>query len=168
MPAKTKHRVIIDTNLWISFLLTSDYSKIDPLFSSEHIVLLFSQELVDEFIEVAGRPKFRKYFSLADLEDLLTKVRTKAEFISVTSDIEICRDPKDNFLLALANDGKATHLLTGDKDILVLQKIGNTKIVTMTEYFSKSIARTPKIYFATNVGGGKVHHQQFAVGLCYD
>ena len=137
MPAKTKHKIVIDTNLWISFLLTSDYSKIDSLISSEHIILLFSQELVDEFIEVAERPKFRKYFSLADLEDLLTKARTKAEFISVTSDIKICRDPKDNFLLALAQDGKATHLLTGDKDLLVLHKIGKTKIITINEYLSR-------------------------------
>ncbi len=137
MATKTKHRIVIDTNLWISFLLTSDYSKIDPLFSSKYIVLLFSQELIDEFIEVAQRPKFRKYFSLADLEDLLTKVRTKAEFISITSNIDICRHPNDNFLLALAQDGKATHLITGDKDLLVLQKIGKSKIITKTEYLSK-------------------------------
>jgi putative PIN family toxin of toxin-antitoxin system len=137
MATKTKHRIVIDTNFWISFLLTNDYSKIDHLFSSENIVLLFSQELIDEFIEVAQRPKFRKYFSLADLEDLLTKVRAKAEFISVTSNIEICRDPKDNFLLALAQDGKATYLITGDKDLLVIQKIGKSKIITITEYLSK-------------------------------
>ena len=138
MATKTKHRIVIDTNLWISFLLTRDYSKIDPLFSSENIVLLFSQELIDEFIEVAQRPKFRKYFSLEDLKDLLIKVRATAEFISVTSSIEICRDPKDNFLLALAQDGKATFLITGDKDLLILQKIGKTKITTITEYLSKS------------------------------
>ena len=138
MAKKTKHRIVIDTNLWISFLLTSDYSKIDPLFSSENIVLLFSQELIDEFIEVAQRPKFRKYFSLEDLKDLLIKVRATAEFISVTSIIEICRDTKDNFLLALAQDGAATYLITGDKDLLILQKIGKTKITTITEYLSKS------------------------------
>ena len=56
MATKAKHRIVIDTNLWISFLLTSDYSKIDPLFSSQGIVLLFSQELIDEFIEVAQPP----------------------------------------------------------------------------------------------------------------
>ena len=102
MPAKTKHKIIIDSNLWISFLLTSDYSRIDTLLSNETIILLFSQELIDEFVDVAQRPKFRKYFSLDDLENLLLKVRAKAKFISVTSIIDICRDPKDNFLLALA------------------------------------------------------------------
>lgn len=61
MPAK-KHRIIIDTNLWISFLLTNDYSKVDKLFADNAITLLFSQELIDEFTEVAQRPRFRKFF----------------------------------------------------------------------------------------------------------
>lgn len=134
MQAKAKHRIIIDTNLWISFLLTNDYSKIDPLFTNNNITLIFSQELIDEFIEVTQRPKFKKYFSLPDIEDLLKRVRKKAVFISVTTTITTCRDPKDNFLLALAKDGKATHLLTGDKDLLVLGNIGKTKILTLTEY----------------------------------
>ncbi|ODT34825.1 MAG: putative toxin-antitoxin system toxin component, PIN family [Niabella sp. SCN 42-15] len=71
MAAKAKHKIVIDTNLWISFLLTSDYSKIDRFFLRENIVLLFSQELIDEFIEVAQRPKFRKYFSLGTLSPLV-------------------------------------------------------------------------------------------------
>ena len=134
MPVKRKHRIVIDTNLWISFLLTSDYSKIDPMFADNKITLLFSQELIDEFVEVAQRPKFRKYFPIDDLEDLLKKIRTKAEFISVTSIVDLCRDPKDNFLLALAQDGNSTHLLTGDKDLLALEQVGKTKILTITNY----------------------------------
>ena len=129
-----KHKIIIDTNLWISFLLTSNFSKIDTLFEDTGITLLFSQELIDEFIEVALRPKFKRYFSLDDIEELLTKVRTKAKFIAVTSKVDRCRDPKDNFLLALAKDGKATHLITGDQDLLVLKKFGRTNVLTMSEY----------------------------------
>lgn len=136
MPAKTRHRIVIDTNLWINFLLTSDYTKVDSLFDDNNMTLLFSQELIDEFVEVAQRPKFRKYFSIDDIEDLLKIVRAKAQFISVTSVVDLCRDPKDNFLLALAQDGNATHLLTGDKDLLVLEKAGKTKILTITNYLT--------------------------------
>jgi len=129
-----KHRVIIDTNLWISFLLTKDFAKIDSLFNSGCLILLFSQELLDEFIEVAQRPKFKKYFSVTDLQSLVQKMRTIAEFISATSNVKLCRDKKDNFLLALAKDGKATHLITGDKDLLVLDKVGSTEILSMRDY----------------------------------
>ena len=131
-----KHRIIVDTNLWISFLLTKDLAKLDLLFSSNKLTLLFSQELLDEFVVVAQRPKFKKYFSLADLEDLLLQINTKAEFIAVTSSVAVCRDAKDNFLLSLAVDGKATHLLTGDKDLLILGQQTRTSILTIAEYLA--------------------------------
>jgi putative PIN family toxin of toxin-antitoxin system len=136
MPIK-KGRIIIDTNLWISFLLTANISKLDKFFSDESIVLLFSEELLEEFIEVAGRPKFKKYFSLRMLENLLGQIRLRAEFINVTTVINLCRDPKDNFLLSLAKDGHADFLITGDNDLLVLKKLDKTKILTLTEYLSR-------------------------------
>ena len=126
-------RIIIDTNLWISYLLTKD-SKLDRLLSDNLITLLFSQDLITEFIEVARRPKFRKYFSASDLEALLVSISTKAIFIEIFSAVDISPDPKDNFLLALAKDGNATHLLTGDKELLSLKKFGKTKIVTIRNY----------------------------------
>src|SRR5471030_1709764 len=119
---KIKHRIVIDTNLWISFLLTKDLSKVDSLLKGNHIVLLFSQQLLEEFIEVSQRPKFRKYFSSQDIDILIATINIKAEFITIKSSIALCRDPKDNFLLTLAKDGKASHLITGDKDLLILKK----------------------------------------------
>lgn len=71
------------------------------------------------------------------MEDLLNKMRTKAAFIAVFSTIDLCRDPKDNFLLALVKDGNASHLFTGDKDLLVLKKVGKAKILTITDYLTK-------------------------------
>ncbi|MCX6336485.1 MAG: putative toxin-antitoxin system toxin component, PIN family [Bacteroidetes bacterium] len=133
---KVKHRIIIDTNLWISFLLTKDLSKIDSLLKGNHAKLLFCDELLEEFIEVANRPKFKKYFSQSDIKSLLGKIHTKAAFITIKSAINLCRDPKDNFLLALAIDGNASHLITGDIDLLVLNKIGSTEIVSITNYLS--------------------------------
>jgi len=134
--AKRKNRVIIDTNLWISFLLTKDFSKLDKIIADKKIMLVFSEELVEEFIEVAQRSKFRKYFAADDTEDLLLKIRYRATFINVSSNVTACRDPKDNFLLSLAVDGQATHLITGDKDLLVLEKFDQTKILTISEYLT--------------------------------
>ena len=131
-----KHRVIIDTNLWVSFLLSKDFAKLDHFFATEKLTLLFSHELLNEFVAVAQRPKFKKYFALANLDELLLQLSIKAEFITVTSAVEICRDAKDNFLLSLAMDGKATHLLTGDKDLLVLKRQNKTRILTIAEYLT--------------------------------
>jgi putative PIN family toxin of toxin-antitoxin system len=137
MPRK-RHRVIIDTNLLISFLINSDFSKLERLLVSKKITLLFSQELIDEFVEVARRPKFKKYFTDTGIQELLTQISTRAEFIDVISKVEASTDPKDNFLLSLAKDGKATHLLTGDKELLSLKKFIKTELITITEYLAKS------------------------------
>lgn len=120
MPSQ-KNRVIIDTNLWISFLLTKDLSKFDSIIADNEITLIFSQDLVDEIVELTQRNKFKRYFELDNVKSLLVKIRARAIFIEVTSEINACRDPKDNFLLSLSVDGNATHLLTGDKDLLILQ-----------------------------------------------
>ncbi len=136
MPKK-EDRVILDTNLWISFLLTTGFVKLDSIFENPNIKLVFSKELLEEFIEVSQRPKFRKYFSLTDLQDLLFSIKEQALFVPVKSTVTVCRDPKDNFLLALAKDSKATHLITGDKDLLELKTFGKTKIVTIARYLDK-------------------------------
>ena len=133
---KQKDRVIIDTNLWISFLLTGDFSKFDSIITDNEITFIISAEFIDEIVEVIQRIKFRKYFKMDDVERLLLKIKLRADFIEVTSEIKKCIDPKDNFLLSLSQDGNASHLLTGDKDLLVLKRFGQTKILKITEYLS--------------------------------
>lgn len=129
-------RLILDTNLWISFLISSKYEKLDKLLFNQECKLLFSEELLGEFVAVSKRPKLRKHISKDELEDLLETIDQVAEFVNVTSDVIECRDPKDNFLLSLAVDGKADYLLTGDKDLLVLEKIGDTDIKTISEFLN--------------------------------
>ena len=129
-----KDRIIIDTNLWLHFLITKSYPALEKIFTEKFVTLLYSQDLIDEFIEVAKRPKFKKYFNSNDLQELLLGMSRRAHFIEVSSRVILSRDPKDNFILSLAKDGKATYLITGDKDLLVLKKFGKTKIVTLGEY----------------------------------
>lgn len=129
--------LILDTNLWISFLISNNYEKLDELLFNQECKLLFSQELLEEFLTVVERPKLKKYISDEDLAYILETFDEVAEFVNVTSEITECRDPKDNFLLSLAVDGKADYLLTGDKALLVLKKIGDTKIKTISDFFDR-------------------------------
>jgi len=139
-------RVVLDTNLWISFLITKDFSKLDEIIFTKQCVLLFSNELLEEFLEVAKRPKFRRFFSQTDIENAIETIDEFADFVTVYSTTEVCRDPKDNFLLSLSLDGRADFLLTGDKDLLVLEKFAETKIVTMSEFLNDSSLDDPKIH----------------------
>lgn len=134
-----KTRTILDTNLWISYLISKNLAKIDRLFELDELILIFSEELLEEFVEVANRPKFRKYFELEDVEELLNLFEEYGEVVVVTSNVAECREEKDNFLLALARDGKADFLVTGDEDLLVLKTYESTEILNYSDFESRVI-----------------------------
>ena len=134
------HKIIIDTNLWISFLLTNQFSFLDKLLTKKKVKLAFSGELLAEFLEVVKRPKLSKYFKTEDLEKIIEIINQYAEFYPVNSTVEICRDEKDNFLLALAKESKANFLITGDKDLLVIKKFELTEIITIAEFKTNIIS----------------------------
>ena len=131
---KQRCRIIIDTNLWISFLLSKKFNFIDKLMDSGKVELVFCTELLTELAEVASRPKLRRYFTTEDWELIFRIIDQYAVYIPVVSSITICRDPKDNFLLSLAKDAKANYLLTGDNDLLVLKVFNVTQIITITKF----------------------------------
>jgi putative PIN family toxin of toxin-antitoxin system len=132
---RNRHRkIIIDTNLFISFLITRNYTRLNDILFSTEWLLIFGDELIGEMVEVARRPKFRRFFSITDIEDLLTTLYKHGRFVAVKTEVSVCRDPKDNFLLALAVDGQAEFLLTGDQDLLVLEKYDKTIIITIADF----------------------------------
>ncbi|MDR2938015.1 MAG: putative toxin-antitoxin system toxin component, PIN family [Prevotellaceae bacterium] len=130
----SKHKVVVDTNLWVSFLLTKRFNFIDEVLDSGVATLVFSQELLAELLDVVARPKLKSFFATRDLDTLLYLIEDKALFYEVGTVVSACRDEKDNFLLALAQESGADYLLTGDKDLLVLKKFGLTNIITLATY----------------------------------
>ncbi|TAD84852.1 MAG: putative toxin-antitoxin system toxin component, PIN family [Bacteroidetes bacterium] len=82
----------------------------------------------------ARRPKFRRFFSAADIEEILETIDEYADVVKVQSKINVCRDPKDNFLLSLSIDGNAVLLLTGDKNLLNMTKFGEAAIITISDF----------------------------------
>ena len=130
-------KIILDTNLWISFLISKKFSDIDSLIDNKKIRLVFSEELITEFIDVVNRPKFEKYFSKKDIARILNLFDQYGQLTDVKSDINICRDKKDNFLLNLSIDSKADYLITGDNDLLILEKIEHTRIINFTDFLKQ-------------------------------
>lgn len=112
MPKNKSLRIVIDTNLWISFLISDRQRRLDNLLYSGSTRILFSKELLDEISSTITKPKLKKYFSPNALEEMLLTLEAYIELIEVKSQVKVCRDPKDNFLLALSKDGNANFLLT--------------------------------------------------------
>lgn len=130
-------KVILDTNIWISFLISRDLSFLDDFVEKGKVKLVFSAELLHEFISVAQRPKFKKFFSDSDLKEIIQVIEKYGILTKVSSKIGQCRDIKDNFLLDLAIDSKAAYLVTGDNDLLEIKSIKRTKILSITDLISK-------------------------------
>ena len=114
-------RLVIDNNLHISSL----FSPMGPpaqviLLCIEHYVGLRSSETRAELDRKLNEPKFTARFPPAVLAEV---ERTFIDFfvhVEVDTVITACRDPKDDKFLALALDGQADVIVTGDQDLLIL------------------------------------------------
>jgi len=114
-------RVVLDTNVVVSALLldeSASRSAFDRAFEKGGVLL--SLPVLAELDEVLARPKFRKYVSEEDVRLFLAAYVRKAEWIEIAESIRACRDPKDDKFLELAASGHATHIISGDDDLLSL------------------------------------------------
>jgi hypothetical protein len=133
MPRKKRVKIILDTNFWISYLISDKIKYLDKFLYSKEVQLIFSNELLEEFLIVSQRVKFKKFFDFADIEKLLELIDNYGKIVKVTSNLKLCRDTKDNFLLNLAKDAKVDYLVTGDNDLLELENIEKTKIISLKD-----------------------------------
>jgi putative PIN family toxin of toxin-antitoxin system len=92
--------------------------------------LLISQATLEELNEVLRRPRFDRYVTEDERMQFLTALVEAAELVAVTDVVTDCRDPKDNKFLELALNGRATCLVTGDNDLLVLNPFRGVPIMT--------------------------------------
>jgi hypothetical protein len=86
---------------------------------------------------VTQRPKLQKYFSAEKVKELLELLAIIGVSIEIRSEVSLCRDAKDNFLLALAKDSQANFLITGDADLLTLGSFAGTKIMTYHNFLDQ-------------------------------
>ena len=127
-------KVIIDTNLWVSFIILKKYNLLDNFLFSGKVRLLFSKELISEIQQTIVKPKLKAYFVDNALDKMLSAFEPFTDLIEVETRVKICRDSNDDFLLSLSKDGKADYLITGDNDLLDLKTFGKTKIVTIKDF----------------------------------
>jgi putative PIN family toxin of toxin-antitoxin system len=134
MKKSKKLRIVVDVNCWISSLLKPAFKiRLRTVFDATYC-LLVSEPLFQELDRVVQKPYLAERINRTDYKRLVSLLQDNAELVDVYSVVEVCRDPKDNFLLALAKDGNADYLITGDDDLLVLETFEKTKIVKLTDF----------------------------------
>ena len=138
MAIKKKQTIVIgDSNIWISLLInpTKNAFLIDALNNSS-LRFLICKQLLEEIQNVALREKFRKWFDESLIQDLMTVLKSKCHNLEIIEkEHPDLRDPKDNFIITLAEQGKADIIVTGDKDILDIEnKLGKTKVIQLAQF----------------------------------
>lgn len=83
--------------------------------------------LLQELREVLLRDRFRRWIPLEDVEEYLQALTLLSEEVVDPPSqglAGVCRDPRDDYLIFLAERVQATLLVSGDKDLLSLNRSG--------------------------------------------
>ena len=124
-------RLVFDTNVVVSAVLFLASVPARALELGQAAGrLLASDETADELRRVLMRTKFDRYVPSEERARFLGRVLDDAILVEIIEAIDDCRDPQDNKFLELAVSGDATHLVTGDDDLLVLHPYRGVAIVT--------------------------------------
>ena len=138
---KNKTVVIFDSNIWISFMIGKTILKLKEIIAEGKIEIIVTDNLIDEIEAVAPRKRFERYFKDSDIKEFFEYLNSISRKVEIESEVNICRDDKDNYLLALAQDCKADYIVTGDKDLLELKQFEETKIIRFNEFIESTSER---------------------------
>lgn len=131
-------RVALDTNMFVSTIIAASSVPAEAiakalqtasvLYRWKRGTRLKKYQCVRSSIDIRRLP-----FAAAYLDFLQEAV----DFVSVHTKATICRDVRDDKLLALALDGNADLIVTGDKDLLVLNSFEGIPIITPLDYLAR-------------------------------
>jgi putative PIN family toxin of toxin-antitoxin system len=115
--------IVVDTNVFVSAAISGRGPVVQLLqaVSAGTVDLVLSPQLLTEMREVLGRPKFRRWISEEDAEAFVDAIEMVARVVDDPPSegfAPVTRDPKDDYLIFLAEEVQATFLVSGDKDLL--------------------------------------------------
>ncbi len=130
-------RAVFDNNVLVSAALLAGIPRkaFDKLL--ERGSVLVSVPVLLEIADVLNRPKFDAYVTQDERMRFMVSFLKVAEMIEINETFNVCRDPKDDKLLDLAICGEASFIVTGDKDLLVLNSFRGVEIITPRELLDR-------------------------------
>ncbi|MCM0604895.1 MAG: putative toxin-antitoxin system toxin component, PIN family [Xanthomonadaceae bacterium] len=130
-------RAVIDTNVFASgiFWKGPPYKILDAWVVGK-FKMIATAEILNEYETVIGDLSTR--YGYTEKQRILELVKLNAEFVSpVLFTKPVCRDPKDDMFLSAALAGNAKYLVSGDKDLLVIDVFKGISIIKPKEFLSK-------------------------------
>ncbi len=132
-------KVVIDTNQFVSSLISRKgaSAKLLTMWRQHEFLLILSREIVEEIHRVLSYSSIVQKYKITkkDTESLSALIEHEAIVLPQPPAVNVIKDdPDDNKILACALAVKADFIVSGDKDLLRLQKFENTMIVNVSEF----------------------------------
>jgi putative PIN family toxin of toxin-antitoxin system len=127
--------IVFDTNVHVSAVLKPGSTAARAVaIGIEFYVPLLSAETATELADVFSREKFDRHITQAQRERYLRDFLPSCRFLTVTSRVSACRDPRDDKFLALAQAGRASAIVTGDDDLLAMRAWEGIPVLSPAEF----------------------------------
>ena len=92
-------------------------------------------ELLEEIHSVSSRDKIRTRVSDEELDDFFRIIYAFCRMAKIEQQVKSnIRDPKDLYLLSLAENVEADYIISGDADLLDLQQHKQTKMLKLADF----------------------------------
>jgi len=123
-------RVVLDANVLVSAALARDPAApsvraFDALLDGR-IEAVGCPALLGEVAAVLGRDRIRRYLSVDEARRFVTGLAGVMTLAAAppTPYAAVCRDPGDDYLVALARAALVDAVVSGDRDLLELEDMG--------------------------------------------
>ena len=131
-------RVVPDTNVAVSAALFPQSPPGEVIdYAMRQRAIIASAATLAELNDVLLRPRFERYLQESRRLEFLQHLEQEAELVTITYRITACRDPKDDKFLELAISGNASHIITGDNDLLALHPFRNIPIIAPAAFLAE-------------------------------
>lgn len=114
--------VVLDANVWVSgFLNPHGFpAKLLDAWISGVFQVVTSAPLIEEVAQTLTAPRLMvKYgYSDRDLREYLERIASRARLVTVTGEVVLSRDPKDDPVIETAFRGGANFLVSRDEDLI--------------------------------------------------
>ena len=132
-------RIVVDTNVVISGVFFGGAPRqILSAIVTAKVTACATTEIVDEYLEIVDEMVTTKQGRIN--RNLLSPLIHALEMIEPRTRVELSRDPDDDKFLGCAKDAKALYIVSGDKDLLTLERFENIEIITAREFCERYLS----------------------------
>lgn len=132
-------RIVIDTNVLISGVFFGGFPrKILSAVVEQKLTACATTEIINEYEEIVQEMINRKQGHIN--KTILSPLIKAMEIIEPVTHVEICRDRDDNKFLGCAKDSHALYIVSGDRDLLVIEEYENIQITTAKDFYEQYLS----------------------------